>query len=505
MVQNDLEPEKVECTEVNSRLSGNNVSGIRRDPSFSRWCTEDGVIHLDSPSENSNSGEEDSDFQLPLLQQGESAKRFLDRQSEHFLKFQQKSMQFNGGNTMNGASVHVEGNGKGKYVPFDIENGSGRELNSTISDVGGFNAIGNPEELPPNSRSSLSVADVLKTLFFILLWYIFSTFLTLYNKTLLGDDLGRFPAPLLMNTVHFSMQAVLSNAITWFWSQRFQPGVTMSWKDYFLRVVPTALGTALDINLSNASLVFISVTFATMCKSAAPIFLLLFAFAFRLETPSIKLISIILIISFGILLTVAKETEFQFWGFIFVMLAAVMSGFRWCMTQILLQKEAYGLKNPLTLMSYVTPIMALATALLSLILDPWDEFKRNNYFNNSWHVMRSCLLMFFGGTLAFIMVLTEYVLVSVTSAVTVTIAGVVKEAVTILVAVFYFHDQFTWLKGAGLLIIMVGVSLFNWYKYQKLHVGQDNETEKEGSVTTKAAAKYVILEEMDDQDDGTLQ
>lgn len=34
---------------------------------------------------------------------------------------------------------------------------------------------------------------------------------------------------------------------------------------------------------------------------------------------------------------VAKETEFEFWGFVFVMLAAVMSGFRWSMTQILLQ------------------------------------------------------------------------------------------------------------------------------------------------------------------------
>lgn len=32
------------------------------------------------------------------------------------------------------------------------------------------------------------------------------------------------------------------------------------------------------------------------------------------------------------------------------------------------------------------------------------------------------------------------------------------------VAVFYFHDQFTILKGIGLLTIMVGVSLFNWYK-----------------------------------------
>ena len=36
-------------------------------------------------------------------------------------------------------------------------------------------------------------------------------------------------------------------------------------------------------------------------------------------------------------LAVAKETQFNLWGFIFIMLAAVMSGFRWCMTQILLQ------------------------------------------------------------------------------------------------------------------------------------------------------------------------
>jgi hypothetical protein len=36
-------------------------------------------------------------------------------------------------------------------------------------------------------------------------------------------------------------------------------------------------------------------------------------------------------------LLVARETEFNLWGFIFIMLAAVMSGFRWCMTQILLQ------------------------------------------------------------------------------------------------------------------------------------------------------------------------
>ncbi|WOK91425.1 putative sugar phosphate/phosphate translocator [Canna indica] len=227
----------------------------------------------------------------------------------------------------------------------------------------------------------------------------------------------------------------------------------------------------------------------------------MFAFAFRLERPSFKLIGIILVICFGILLTVAKETEFQFWGFVFVMLSAVMSGFRWCMTQILLQKESYGLKNPMALMSSVTPVMAVITAVLSLMLDPWHKFKGNRYFDNSKHVMQSCLLMLLGGALAFLMVLTEYILVSATSAVTVTVAGIVKEAVTILVAVLIFHDHFTWLKGIGLLTIMIGVSLFNWYKYHKLKRGQQSENEGMNSKSIDRAANYVILDdtEVDDE------
>lgn len=399
------------------------------------------------------------------------------------------------------ASTHGGGDVNEKCMPFDVEIETVKDERLSNDSVDGPNSVCSPGNLGLHSTIPVSTSDILKTLFLILMWYTFSTFLTLYNKTLLGEHMGQFPAPMLMNTVHFTMQAVLSKLITWYWSHRFQPTVPMSNKDYFSRVVPTALSTALDVNLSNESLIFISVSFATMCKSGAPIFLLLFAFAFRLESPSIKLLGIIVVISIGVLLSVAKEADFEFWGFIFVMLSAVMSGFRWCMTQLLLQKESFGLRNPLTLMSYLTPIMAVVTAVLSLFLDPWLEFRKNDYFNNSWHVARSCFLMLFGGTLAFFMVLTEYVLVSVTSAVTVTIAGVVKEAVTILVAVFYFHDEFTWLKGVGLITIMVGVGLFNWYKYKKLVKGRLDADEVTTSPTINHAAKYVILEEMDDQED----
>ncbi|KAF5458587.1 hypothetical protein F2P56_022608 [Juglans regia] len=494
MVESDLDTEIAEYTGVNRALSGNQDSGIRREPSFSGWCDADGRVHLDHPLGNRNECvEEDSDFELPLLQQGEVENKFFGR--EDCGKLKETSMHLNGSETMVDVPNHAGRNKSEKYVPFDIENGSARDRNGVDVSM----SMDNHEATTPYSEDPISVATVLKILFFILVWYTCSLALTVYNKSLLGEDLGRFPAPLLMNTFHFTLQAVLSRAITWFWSHRFEPRVSMSWRDYFVRVVPTGLGTAMDINLSNASLVFISVTFATMCKSASPIFLLLFAFAFRLESPSVKLSGIILIISVGILLTVAKESEFEFWGFVLVMLAAVMSGFRWSMTQILLQKESYGMKNPLTLMSYVTPVMAVATALFSLLLDPWHEFKTSTYFNSPWHVTRSCLLMLFGGALAFFMVLTEYILVSITSAVSVTIAGVVKEAVTILFAVFYFHDEFTWLKGVGLLTIIAGVGLFNWYKYQKLKKGQTSEDHN--ALEKNVAAKYVILEEMDEQDD----
>lgn len=63
-----------------------------------------------------------------------------------------------------------------------------------------------------------------------------------------------------------------------------------------------------------------------------------------------------------------------------------------------------GLKNPLTLMSYVTPVMALFTALLSLVMDPWDKVRTSRYFDSSGHIISSFFLMLFGGTLAFFMV-----------------------------------------------------------------------------------------------------
>jgi len=120
---------------------------------------------------------------------------------------------------------------------------------------------------------------------------VLGTALTLYNKLLLGRKhglLGRgaFPAPLLMSALQFSLQCLLAKAVFRSGLIARSPSPPLPWATYCRVVLPNGITTGLDIGLSNKSLVFITMSFYTMCKSTTPVFLLLFAFAMRIERPS---------------------------------------------------------------------------------------------------------------------------------------------------------------------------------------------------------------------------
>jgi solute carrier family 35 protein C2 len=64
------------------------------------------------------------------------------------------------------------------------------------------------------------------------------------------------------------------------------------------------------------------------------------------------------------------------------------------------------------------------------------------------------------------------------------------------VAVFFFHDPFTVLKGVGLVIIIFGVALFNWFKYKKLVEGNlGNHNRIAHQETEHIPLKYMSLED----------
>eukprot|EP00892_Ulva_mutabilis_P004910 jgi/Ulvmu1/2791/UM140_0021.1 len=322
-------------------------------------------------------------------------------------------------------------------------------------------------------------------LLLIFTWYTMSTALSIYNKKVLGKRYGildnePFPAPLLMTSVQFLAQYAMAwLSLKCVAARTLDPGEPRTWAVWTRTVLPNGVATGLDIGFSNLSLVFITLSFYTMCKSSAPLFLLLCAFIWRIESPTWSLAGTVAVISGGLLMLVAGEVEFNVVGFLLVMTAAAMSGVRWTITQILLQGGDSGgghrvqRGTALEVMESLTPVMSATTMLLSLASEPLIHIVRTNiYFSSAPHLLLSLALISVGAFIAFFMVLVEFMLISSTSALTFMVAGVFKEIVTVMVAHFTYGDQFTALNGAGLAVLLCGVGLFNyqqWRKAQAVH------------------------------------
>src|ERR1700734_1233492 len=102
-----------------------------------------------------------------------------------------------------------------------------------------------------------------------------------------------------------------------------------------------------------------------MCKSSSLAFVLCFAFLFRLEIPSWRLVAIILTMTIGVIMMVAGEVSFSTLGFILVISAAFFSGFRWGLTQILLLRNP-ATANPFSSIFYLAPIMFASLFILAI-------------------------------------------------------------------------------------------------------------------------------------------
>ncbi|KAI0930642.1 hypothetical protein AcV5_007303 [Taiwanofungus camphoratus] len=233
------------------------------------------------------------------------------------------------------------------------------------------------------------------------------------------------------------------------------------------KAVPTGITTGLDIGLSNLSLKLITLSFYTMCKSSSLIFVLLFAFLFRLETFSFRLVGVITLIFAGVLLMVATETHFVLSGFVLVMSASALGGFRWSLTQLLLRSKNMGLDNPAATLFWLSPTMGITLAITSAIVDGWSKIFGSHFFDGGLQTLRTCFFLVSPGILAFCMVLSEFYIIQRAGVVPMSIAGIAKEVTTITISAWFFGDELTPLNITGVAITACGIALYTYHKYRK--------------------------------------
>jgi len=304
----------------------------------------------------------------------------------------------------------------------------------------------------------------LKTLGLILVFYFFSISLTFYNKWILMG----YPFPLSITMIHLIIKFIISWVVRKATScVSKHPPLVLGWKDYMKHMVPVAVLSALDIGLSNWSLVFITISLYTMSKSTALIFILFFAILLKLEQPRVTQILVVLLIVAGLFMFTFQSTTFDLEGFILVLVASIITGLRWTTAQLTLQKEELGLSNPIDTVFHLQPVMIITLLPLAIYVD-------GVHIGTSALVFRTPSMLSLALTAAFILVaallafmlgVSEYLLVYHTSGLTLSIAGIFKEIIVLTISTLWWEEEMPSIVNfVGMVVCVSGIALHILFK-----------------------------------------
>jgi len=303
-------------------------------------------------------------------------------------------------------------------------------------------------------RLSQIIVGVARTLVLILTYYTCSIGLTFYQKGLFKD----FKFPLTVVIVHLFMKFVLAGFCRLVYTAvTGVPRITLGWDVYWRRVLPPGAAAGIDIGLSQWSLEFITVALYTMSKSTALLFILIFAIFFKLEEMKWSVVVLVVLIAGGLFMFTYKYTQFNLFGFLLVIIASVLSGLRWTLSQLVMQKSELGLGNPIDMVYHIQPWMTASLLPLAVIMEAIATSRYGFRFEHTWDTYYMWGRVMFGAVIAFFMEVSEYLVVCYTSSLTFSISGVAKEIMTLSLAVYYYNETLSTINVMGLFVCILGI------------------------------------------------
>ncbi|ODQ48796.1 hypothetical protein PICMEDRAFT_27647, partial [Pichia membranifaciens NRRL Y-2026] len=306
-------------------------------------------------------------------------------------------------------------------------------------------------------------------IFSILLWYAFSMGISVYNRWMFSSENLDFRYPIIITSFHQLILSLLAICtLIMFPSFRLS---TVKYRRYVTKILPCSIASAGDIGLGNAAFRFITLSLYTMVKTSALIFVLLWGVFFKLEKLTVRIFTIVCVMTFGRLFYEIRETgelkgsHIIFIGVSLVLLSACMSGLRWALTQITLKKNKRT-KNPILTMLYISPGMCCVLFLVGTVVEGVSNFLNAEIWEAKG-VGMTIVLILIPGLLAFFMTLSEYVLLQYASLLTLSIAGIFKELLTIFVSWVVFGDELSFINIIGLSITFADIVWYNVYRFQQ--------------------------------------
>ena len=221
------------------------------------------------------------------------------------------------------------------------------------------------------------------------------------------------------------------------------------------QIFPVALCFAFSLVLSNKSYIYLSVSYIQMLKAFTPVAVLVFSFLSGLEKTSAMELYIVGVICLGVAITSVGETFFSWLGFTFQSLAILAESSRLVLTNLLMRQLKL---DPLSSLYYIAPMSA---ALISV---PFLYFEYSSLPFERMYTPEFGTTMLINAAVAFTLNVAVVLLISNTSALVLTLAGIVKDIMLVVLSVVVFESPVTPLQYAGYSVALLGLNLHKEYK-----------------------------------------
>ncbi|XP_058068620.1 probable sugar phosphate/phosphate translocator At5g25400 [Magnolia sinica] len=291
------------------------------------------------------------------------------------------------------------------------------------------------------------------------IWIFLSFSVIVYNKYILDPKMYDWPFPISLTMIHMLFCSSLAFLLVHAFHFVDLPS-SMTREVYLNSVVPIGALYSLSLWFSNSAYIYLSVSFIQMLKALMPVAVYSISVLFRKESFRSDTMANMLSISFGVAIAAYGEARFDSWGVALQLGAVAFEATRLVLIQILLTSKGISL-NPITSLYYVAPC-CLAFLFVPWVLVEFPVLRETSSFRLDFVIFGTNSLC------AFALNLGVFLLIGKTSALTMNVAGVVKDWLLIAFSWSVIRDMVTTLNLIGYGLAFLGVAYYNHSKLQAM-------------------------------------
>ena len=323
--------------------------------------------------------------------------------------------------------------------------------------------LGSSPALHSGSYAESSASKMSRSEVWMLLYFAVNLLLTVHNKWVLSRLQFRFPWTL--TAIHIGLSGLGCWMMQKYLLRIPSTGGNLDWKAHGKMLLFSVL-YAVNIAVSNVSLAYVSLAFHQLVRSSTPVFTIALELIFT-NYPARKnhrvywsLVPVVV----GVCLSTVDEfsdVSFTITGLFLTILGVLLSAAKGIATNIMMVGPMK--LHPLELIWR----MSLPSVLQCLFYAHFfNELVRLPAFfidsSNSFAYLATLKLLI-NGTLAMLLNYISFTANKKTSALAMTVAGNVKQALSIILAIYIFNTHVSLLNLVGVIIALVGGA---WYTYE---------------------------------------